>query len=95
MCIIPIAHCGCSNCGEAARLILAHGADIDSKDGRQNTATMAAGALGHYEVLEVLLEHHLLNLHAGVRISGVITRSLLINIITLALVLKAYLHLVE
>lgn len=58
----------CSNFAEAARVILKHGADINSKDGRQNTATMAAGALGHYEVLEVLLSHHLLNLHAGVRV---------------------------
>lgn len=59
----------CSNFAEAARLLLELGADINSKDGmgRENTATMAAGALGHYEVLEVLLEHHLLNLHAGVR----------------------------
>lgn len=57
----------CSNFAAGARLLLDHGADINSKDGRQNTATMAAGALGHYEVLEVLLEHHLLNIHAGVR----------------------------
>ena len=57
----------CSNFAEAARVILKHGADINSKDGRQNNATMAAGALGHYEVLEVLLSHRLLNLHAGVR----------------------------
>lgn len=61
-------NCQCSNFAEAARLILEYGADINSKDGRENTATMAAGALGHYEVLEVLLEHHLLNLHAGVKI---------------------------
>ena len=57
----------CSNFAEAVRLIIEYGADVNSKDGRENTATMAAGALGHYEVLEILLGHHLLNLHAGVR----------------------------
>jgi E3 ubiquitin-protein ligase mind-bomb len=66
----PIHVCAYSNFAEAARLILDYGADINSKDGRENTATMAAGALGHYEVLEVLLEHHLLNLHAGDRIGS-------------------------
>lgn len=55
-----------SNFAEGAKVLLEHGADINSKDGRQNTATMAAGALGHYDVLKALLDHRLLNLHAGV-----------------------------
>ena len=58
------------NFAVAARLLLEHGADINSKDARENTAAMAAGALGHYEVLRVLLEHRLLNVHAGVRSLG-------------------------
>ena len=56
-----------SNFAEGAKILLEHGADINSKDGRHNTATMAAGALGHYDVLKILLDHHLLNIHAGVR----------------------------
>ena len=56
-----------SNFAEGARLLLEHGAEINSKDGRENTAAMAAGALGHFEILEVLLGHRLLNIHAGVR----------------------------
>ena len=56
-----------SNFAEGARLLLEHGAESNSKDGRENTAAMAAGALGHFEILEVLLGHRLLNIHAGVR----------------------------
>ena len=66
VCVCVCVH---SNFAEAARLLLEHGADANSKDSRENTAAMAAGALGHYEVLEVLLDHRLLNIHAGV--SGV------------------------
>jgi hypothetical protein len=66
----PIHVCAYSNFAVAARLLLEHGADINSKDARENTAAMAAGALGHYEVLRVLLEHRLLNVHAGDRIGS-------------------------
>ena len=56
-----------SNFAEGARILLDSGADINAKDDRSNTATMAAGALGHYNVLNVFLNHHLLNIYAGVR----------------------------
>ena len=61
-----------SNFAEAARVLLEYGAEIDAKDENEHTATMAAGALGHYEVLEVLLGHHLLNLHVGVSICSIV-----------------------
>ena len=59
----------CSNQPEAARLLLDAGANINCKNLKGNTPLMIAGALGHYNLLEILANHPKINIQAEVALS--------------------------
>ena len=55
-----------SNQERATEVLLDAGADVNCRDRLENTATMVAAAVGHYEVLRLLANHPQVDLNAQV-----------------------------
>ena len=55
-----------SNQPEATKLLIDAGVDVNTKDVKENTALMIAGAVGHYDVLKLLANHPQTDLQAMV-----------------------------
>ena len=60
-----------SNQEQATEVLLDAGADVNCRDGVENTAIMVAGALGHYEVLRILANHPQIDLNAQVSLTSI------------------------
>ena len=52
---------------ECAKLLLDAGADVNSKNAKDNTPLMVAAALGHYSVLRFLIDQPNINVNAQVQ----------------------------
>ena len=57
----------CRNQTEIARILLAAGADINSRNINNNTPLMICGAVGNYKLLKIFTEYEKLDLHAQVK----------------------------
>ena len=64
---IPNTH---SNSGVAAKVLLDAGADVNTKDWDEETTLAVASALGHYNVLEVIVAHPKVQVNVQVCMSG-------------------------
>jgi ankyrin repeat protein len=55
----PLHTCAFLNATEAAPILLEAGADVNAKNAKRSvTPIMIAGAVGHYELLEIMAAHH-------------------------------------
>ncbi|CAI8033714.1 E3 ubiquitin-protein ligase mind-bomb [Geodia barretti] len=55
----PLHTCAFLNATEAAPILLEAGADVNARNGKRSvTPIMIAGAVGHYELLEIMAAHH-------------------------------------
>ena len=60
-------------------MLLDAGADVNCRDGVENTATMVAAAVGHNEVLRILANHPQVDLNA--QVSCFVMTSIIIEIV--------------
>ena len=59
----------CSNAIQAASILLGAGADVNVRNTKRGiTPIMIAGAVGHYDLLEIMTTHHTTNVNVQVSI---------------------------